>query len=174
MLPACLLLSVILDIRDMKAKNRSFQSNRCGGSAPIQAAGGILERSSSSGLEIAIVHRSRYGSEWCLPKGKLDDNESWEEAAKREVKEETGCLGLIQSFAGKIEYVAKGRPKVVLFWRMCLERDCQFEASEEIDAVIWLSPTKAVQRLNHRKEAQLVAQIHCPNALYSDNQSPEK
>ena len=158
----------------MEAKNQSFQPNRCSGSAPIQAAGGILERSSSSGLEIAIVHRSRYGSEWCLPKGKLNDNESWEEAARREVKEETGCLGSIQSFAGKIEYVVKGRTKVVLFWRMCLEQDFQFEASEEVDAVIWLSPAKVVQRLSHPKEAQLVGRIHCPDALCSDNQSAEK
>ena len=57
---------------------------------------------------------------------------------------------------------------------MCLEQDFQFEASEEVNAVIWLSPTKVVQRLSHRKEAQLVARIHCPEALCSDNQNAEK
>ena len=36
-----------------------------------------------------MVHRPRY-DDWSLPKGKLDPGESFEEAALREVEEETG------------------------------------------------------------------------------------
>ena len=35
------------------------------------------------------MHRPRY-DDWSFPKGKLDDGESWEEAALREVQEEIG------------------------------------------------------------------------------------
>src|SRR3954464_3521077 len=54
--------------------------------AEVKAAGGVVRREDGT---IAIVHRPRY-DDWSLPKGKLDPGESWEEAAVREVEEETG------------------------------------------------------------------------------------
>ena len=41
-----------------------------------------------------LVHRPRY-DDWSLPKGKLDPGESWQEAAIREVEEETGVVGTL-------------------------------------------------------------------------------
>ena len=40
--------------------------------------------------EVLVVHRPRY-DDWSLPKGKLDPGESLEEAALREVEEETAA-----------------------------------------------------------------------------------
>jgi len=37
----------------------------------ILAAGAILWRRRPFDSDIAIVHRTRYGGEWCLPKGKV-------------------------------------------------------------------------------------------------------
>ena len=54
----------------------------------IEAAGGVVMR---DGL-VALVHRPRY-DDWTLPKGKLDPAESFEQAAVREVQEETGLRG---------------------------------------------------------------------------------
>ena len=54
-------------------------------SDPIEAAGGVVVRDG----QVALVHRPRY-DDWTLPKGKLDPGESFEEAAVREVHEETG------------------------------------------------------------------------------------
>ena len=49
----------------------------------IRAAGGVVLRDGC----VLLVHRPLY-DDWTLPKGKLDEGETWEEAALREVAEE--------------------------------------------------------------------------------------
>ena len=53
------------------------------------AAGGLVVRDRGDGPELAVVHRPRY-DDWSLPKGKLEPRGGWEQAALREVEEETG------------------------------------------------------------------------------------
>ena len=55
----------------------------------VRAAGGVLLRDGPDGTEVAVIHRPKY-EDWSLPKGKLDGDEDFEQAALREVKEETG------------------------------------------------------------------------------------
>ena len=57
--------------------------------AEVFAAGGVVCRQSGDTVEVLLVHRPRY-DDWSLPKGKLDPGESFEDAALREVEEETG------------------------------------------------------------------------------------
>jgi len=55
----------------------------------VKAAGGIVCREGSSGeTEIVVVHRPAY-DDWTLPKGKVDSDETPQECALREVREET-------------------------------------------------------------------------------------
>jgi 8-oxo-dGTP pyrophosphatase MutT (NUDIX family) len=55
----------------------------------VRAAGGVLRRVGSKGIEVLLVHRPRY-DDWTLPKGKAQPGERDEETAVREVEEETG------------------------------------------------------------------------------------
>src|SRR2546423_4825291 len=56
----------------------------------VHAAGGVVWRPGASGEpDVLLVHRPKY-EDWTLPKGKLDPGEGSEEAALREVEEETG------------------------------------------------------------------------------------
>ena len=72
----------------------------------IHAAGGVVVRDG----RIAVVHRPRY-DDWSLPKGKLDAGESWEEAALREVEEETGLRCRLATSSTPVHYAPKGRPQ---------------------------------------------------------------
>lgn len=126
----------------------------------ILAAGGIVWKHDSSQCpKIAVIHRTRYGGEWCLPKGKPepDKKETLEEVALREVEEETGCKARITSFAGQSRYEVDGTPKVVNFWNMVVEGECAFYPSEEVDQVLWMSPQEAIRILDHHEEKKLLS-----------------
>ena len=125
----------------------------------IQAAGGLLWRDSARGKEIAVIHRSRYG-DWTLPKGKLKTGERWHEAALREVEEETGCEVRLGSFAASVSYTVNDNPKVVLFWNMALVGECDFQQSEEVGQLMWMSVEEAVRKLDYPGERRLLIEFH--------------
>jgi 8-oxo-(d)GTP phosphatase len=118
----------------------------------IRAAGGVLWRSSDSGVvEVALVHRPRY-DDWSLPKGKLRRGEHPLVTACREVAEETG----IRAAAGKrldIEHYDTARgPKAVEFWAMH-GQDGPFRPTAEVDRLAWMSLADARWRLRYRRDS---------------------
>ncbi len=124
----------------------------------ILAAGGIISRQSPEGTEVLIIYRSRY-KDWCLPKGKLKDKELFEDAAIREVKEETGCKTRITGFVGCVCYEVKQKQKVVLFWNMEAVGECSFEPSEEVKETRWVNIKEALTILDYPKERDLLVKI---------------
>ncbi len=121
----------------------------------IQAAGGLVWRDTSEGKQLAIIHRPKH-NDWTLPKGKLESGESWIEAAKREVWEETGCEAEILSFAGCVCYAPENVPKIVLYWNMKLIGDIHFHANKEVDQLRWLKVDDALNVLNYQDERELI------------------
>jgi 8-oxo-dGTP diphosphatase len=117
-----------------------------------EAAGGVVVR---DGL-VAVVHRPRYG-DWSLPKGKLDPGESFEEAALREVEEETGLRCRLERELPSVEYEVRGRPKLVRYWLMGVESDPGFEPNSEVDELRWLSPADAAALLTYDRDKGVVA-----------------
>ena len=124
----------------------------------VRAAGGLLLRRGARGPELAVIHRPVH-RDWSLPKGKLERGEGWREAALREVREETGCEATANGFAGAALYLAGGRPKVVAYYRMAVVREEPFSPGREVDALLWLDPGEALQRLDHASERRLVARL---------------
>ena len=116
----------------------------------VHAAGGIVVRNGSRPL-IAVVQRAK-DELWVLPRGKLKSNESALAGARREVVEETGHRVRVREFLGAITYRARGRPKVVQFWRMQAEVKASRELMEDIIAVEWLPLAAAVRRLSYPLE----------------------
>ncbi len=122
----------------------------------IEAAGGVVMRRGPEETEIVVVHRPRY-DDWSFPKGKLDPGETFEEAALREVREETGLicrLGPELAFAHYDDN--KGRPKVVRYWLMAVIEDPGFEPNEEVDELRWLTPGDAAELLTYSRDSKLV------------------
>jgi 8-oxo-dGTP diphosphatase len=117
----------------------------------VRAAGGVVER---DGL-VALVHRPRY-DDWSLPKGKLDKGERWEDAALREVEEETGLRCQLGDALPEVRYLdARGRPKTVRYWRMRALGGA-FAPNDEVDELRWLTPVQATALLSYEHDRRLV------------------
>jgi ADP-ribose pyrophosphatase YjhB (NUDIX family) len=124
----------------------------------IKAAGGILQRSTPRGDEVMVVYRKRH-KDWTLPRGKVKDGESFQEAAMREVEDETGCSCRIGNYLGTISYSSNGVPKVVLFWKMTLVEEKGSSNSEQIGEELWLTVPAAIERLTHAQEKALLSRV---------------
>jgi 8-oxo-dGTP pyrophosphatase MutT (NUDIX family) len=125
------------------------------GQAEVEAAGGVIVRDADGGVEVAVVHRSRY-DDWSLPKGKLMEGESSEEAALREVEEETGFRCELGEELAPAHYRdRKGRRKRVRWWRM-RPVSGTFEPNTEVDELRWLEPADAVVLLDYEHDRALV------------------
>jgi 8-oxo-dGTP diphosphatase len=122
-------------------------------SAEIRAAGGVVLRDGA----ILLVHRPQY-DDWTLPKGKLDPGESWEDAARREVEEETGLDCEPGDEVGRSFYIdSHGRTKEVRYFRM--EPDGDPEARHEVDEVRWVPLEDAPAALSYERDRELVTQV---------------
>jgi 8-oxo-dGTP diphosphatase len=122
----------------------------------VRAAGGVVVRRDPDGrIRVSLVHRPRY-DDWSLPKGKLGEGEGWEDAALREVLEETGLECRLGEELPAVEYVdGEGRRKLVRYWLMTPAPDeaaAPFEATDEVDEMRWCERSEAVSLLTYERD----------------------
>ncbi|MCY4640669.1 MAG: NUDIX hydrolase [Chloroflexi bacterium] len=124
------------------------------------AAGGIVYRRGPSGVEVVLVGRSRQEL-WALPKGKPEPGESLEETARREVEEETGLRVEIERDVGEIRYVytepgGARVAKVVHHYLMTAVSGDPGDHDDEYDVVAWMPAPRALRRLTHDNERDML------------------
>jgi 8-oxo-dGTP diphosphatase len=122
----------------------------------IHAAGGIVARRGETGEPlVAVVWRAARG-DWTFPKGKLDLSETYEQAALREVTEETGLTCQVVRFIGTTQYQhRKGRAKVVAYFLMAPGAG-EFEPNDEVDELRWCSVREAERLLTWDRDRDLL------------------
>jgi 8-oxo-dGTP pyrophosphatase MutT (NUDIX family) len=125
----------------------------------VQAAGGVpLRRRDDGALEVLLVHRPRY-LDWTFPKGKVQDGERDEDAALRELWEETGLVCELGRELASTHYKdPKLRDKTVRYWVM---ENCsgRFEPNDEVDRIEWLTLDEAAGRLSHRRDLDVLQSL---------------
>src|SRR5262245_47081337 len=89
------------------------------------AAGCVVYRHDAAGALLVLLIHDKY-SRWTLPKGHLENGESEQAAAVREVLEETGLSGQIGALVARIVYTVRSkrgleRIKQVAFFLLCAD-----------------------------------------------------
>jgi 8-oxo-dGTP pyrophosphatase MutT (NUDIX family) len=125
------------------------------GQPEIRAAGGVVVRKDEGEKRVAVIHRPKY-MDWSLPKGKLEEGEGWQEAALREVEEETGYRARATTELPSISYLdRKGRRKQVRYWLM-EPVGGGFEPHGEVDELRWVTKDEAEKLLTYPHDRELV------------------
>jgi 8-oxo-dGTP pyrophosphatase MutT (NUDIX family) len=126
------------------------------------SAGGVIYRLADGGIDICLAaRRTRRGDlVWGLPKGAVEQDEAPEEAALREVREESGLEAEIEDDLGTIRYfyVWEGVRirKQVRFFLMRETGGDISQHDDEMEDVRWFALARAVKRAAYRGEREVL------------------
>ncbi|WP_423817711.1 NUDIX hydrolase [Ruania albidiflava] len=129
------------------------------------AGGLVVDVHEGRAFTAIIARRNRAGRlEWCLPKGHLEGAETAEQAAVREIEEETGITGQVLLHLATIDYWFAGHDRRVhkvvhhylleaLGGELTIENDPDHEAED----VAWVSLAEVASQLAYPNERRVVA-----------------
>jgi len=126
------------------------------------SAGGVVYRRSDEGVEVVLAaRRTRRGDlAWGLPKGLVEPDETPEQAAVREVREETGLEAEVEVSLGEIRYfyVWEGIRvrKAVHFFLMRATGGDASQHDDEMEEVRWFPLSVALRRATYKGEREVL------------------
>lgn len=126
------------------------------------SAGGVVYRRGPDGVEVVLAaRRTRRGDlAWGLAKGGIEADESPEEAAVREVREETGIEAEIEASLGETRYFYVWEQvrirKTVHFFLMRATGGDPSDRDDEMEDVQWFPLQRALKRAAYRGEREVL------------------
>ena len=119
-----------------------------------------MYRLGSEGIEVVLVARHREGL-WALPKGTPEPEETLEETAVREVREETGLETAVLEPLGTVRYYFLNRDgervdKTVHHFLLEPTGGSFEQHDHEFDHVGWYDVHEAQRRLTHRNQLHIL------------------
>lgn len=150
--------------------NRSCPTREQAAASREYSAGGVVVRWVGERVEMAVIRPSGRNVV-ALPKGHLDQGETAETAAAREVNEETGLSVALEAPLGEVSYAYRARQKTIfkvvrffLFRWVAGDIDALTEAMrKEVRVAWWLPMDEAIARLTYPGERRMAARAR--NAL---------
>ncbi|MEE0956677.1 MAG: NUDIX domain-containing protein [Ruminococcus sp.] len=122
-----------------------------------KSCGGIIFYKTRQNTKILLV-KNNNGRYWSFPKGHIEDGETEEETAVREIKEETGLdVTLVNGFREISEYCPFGkiRKRVVFFLARAFTDNVKIQ-EEEIDSYIWVDLQQARKLCTYDNDLRII------------------
>ncbi len=126
------------------------------------SAGGVVYRRGDDGIEVVLAsRRTRRGQlAWGLAKGGIELGETREEAAIREVREETGLTADIEADLGDTKYMYVWDDirirKTVHFFLMRHTGGDVGDRDDEMEEIRWFPMDRAIKRAAYRGERDML------------------
>ncbi len=127
------------------------------------SAGGVIYRCRQELPEVCLI-ATQGGRAWQLPKGLIEPGERPEDAARREVGEETGLRGELLQRLDRIEYwyvwsehgESTRVHKYVYFFLFRCTGGSTDDHDHEVDDARWFPLTEAQERLSFENERRIL------------------
>jgi len=123
------------------------------------SAGGVIFKKEKNDITVALILRNE-GKVWCLPKGLIDEGETSEETALREIKEETGLNGQILGKIDSIDYWFTFENtkihKTVHFYLVKHLGGNTKDHDSEVEDVKWFAIDNAIETLTYENEIKIM------------------
>jgi len=131
----------------------------------VEAAGFILVYPQDDGTPLYLLLQYR-DNHWGFPKGKIDPGETKEQAAFRELEEETGLksAAIFPNFLGNVSYSFIDYDHVethkTAFYFLAQADSKTIKLSHEHKNYIWLPYAQALEKLTHDNTQTVLTQAH--------------
>lgn len=149
--------------RGRPTKGGARNRNRLPETRAEVSAGGVVYRREDDAVEVVLAaRRTRRGDlAWGLAKGGIEPDESAEQAAVREVREETGIEAQIEESLGETRYFYVWEDvrirKTVHFFLMRATGGDPSDRDDEMEDVRWFPLDRALKRAAYRGEREVLA-----------------
>ena len=130
-------------------------------------AGGVVRRTEGGTTRILVVRASRT-PDWVLPKGHIEADESPEETAVREVREEAGVEATPVAYLGELTFTSpRGDEVHAGYFLMEYVRDVPAMEDREI---LWCSMDEALELLRFENTRTLIRRASSPLPVIDSKQ----
>lgn len=120
-------------------------------------AGAVVVRSSDHEVDYLLVRAKAERPEWVLPKGHIEPGETPQQAALREVREETGAEGEVVAFVGTSEFAGRDGPARAAYYLVRFVRSAPPLEDREVR---WCSYQEARRLLTFADTRDILGQAH--------------
>jgi 8-oxo-dGTP pyrophosphatase MutT (NUDIX family) len=126
------------------------------------SAGGVVVRRFSGVWQFVAIRPLERDAIWTLPKGRIDGRETPEQAALREVREETGLRVALDQLLGDVQYWFRADEerifKRVTYFLLMWQSGSPIPQAAEVEEVQWYNLEDALDVLSYPGERDIALQ----------------